>query len=56
VPSLSVRSTAHALHFCHNRLVAVAAKGTWKRRHKFASVLAGTLNEYSHGMFEAGLP
>jgi hypothetical protein len=55
MPSLSFRSTAHALHFCHNRLVAVAAKGTRKRRHKFTSILDGTMNEYSQGVFEAGL-
>jgi hypothetical protein len=55
LPSLSIRSTPRALHYYNNRLVTVAAKGTWKRRHKFASVLDGTLDEYSYGVFEAGL-
>ena len=52
---LSIRNTPRALHYYHSRLVTAAAKGTWKRRHKFASILDGTLNKYSRGVFEVGL-
>lgn len=48
---VAIRSTPRALHYYHNRLT-VAAKGTWKRQ---LNVLDGTLSEYSHGVFEAGL-